>query len=131
MEQTGCTCAPMTLAIPRVKKSHMTIRPSLQPTASRVPCLLNAHVSAVLTQSSVPSESCTQNIVKNRKHTTWGLGSRDTSASGHFGTKLQCRSVRTVQHRYRTVLWHCMFLYVAWFCILHINMKTNTYHQSV
>lgn len=58
IEQIGCMCALMTFAIPRVKKSHITIRPSLQPTASNVPCLLKVHVTAILTQSSAPSKSC-------------------------------------------------------------------------
>lgn len=55
--QTGCTCAEKTLAIPRVKKSQMTMRPSLQPTARRVPYLLKAQVSAKDMQSRVPSNS--------------------------------------------------------------------------
>lgn len=54
---TGWTCAAMILAIPRVKKSHTTILPSLQPTASNVPRLLKAHVIATLTESKVPSNS--------------------------------------------------------------------------
>ena len=58
MEQIGCIWALITLAIPRVRKSQTTIRPSLQPTANSVPCLLNAQVTAMLTQSNVPSESC-------------------------------------------------------------------------
>ena len=56
-EHTGCTCAWMILAIPRVKKSHITIRPSLQPTAKSVPNLLNWHVIAIVIQSRVPSFS--------------------------------------------------------------------------
>jgi len=56
--QTGCTCALIILAIPRVRKSQITIRPSLHPTTSNVPCLLKAHVIAMLTQSNAPSNSC-------------------------------------------------------------------------
>ena len=57
MEHTGCMWAEIILAIPRVRKSHTTILPSLQPTASRVPLLLNAQVTANETQSRVPSNS--------------------------------------------------------------------------
>ena len=56
--QTGCTCAEIIFAIPLVKKSQITIRPSLQPTASKVPRLLKAHVTAIERQSRVPSNSC-------------------------------------------------------------------------
>ena len=56
-EQTGCTCALMILATPRVKKSQITILPSLQPTARRVPLLLNVQVTANDIQSNVPSNS--------------------------------------------------------------------------
>lgn len=59
-EQTGCTWALIIFAIPRVKKSHTTTRPSLQPTASKVPWRLKAQVTAMLTQSSAPSKSCTK-----------------------------------------------------------------------
>ena len=58
-EHTGCTWALMTLAMPRVRKSQMTIRPSLQPTANNVPWRLKAQVTAMLTQSKAPSKSCT------------------------------------------------------------------------
>lgn len=55
--QTGCTWAVIILAIPLVKKSHITIRPSLHPTASKVPLLLNEHVPAKDKESRVPSNS--------------------------------------------------------------------------
>lgn len=48
----------MILAMPRVRKSQMTMRPSLQPTASSVPQRLKVQVRAMLIQSSVPSASC-------------------------------------------------------------------------
>ena len=57
MLQTGWTWAEIIFAIPRVRKSHMTILPSLQPTASSVPRLLKAHVTGIERQSSVPSNS--------------------------------------------------------------------------
>lgn len=57
MLHTGCTWADMIFAIPRVKKSQTTIRPSLQPTARRVPYLLNEHVTANDIQSNEPSNS--------------------------------------------------------------------------
>lgn len=47
----------MILLIPLVKKSQITIRPSLHPTASKVPRRLKEHVIATLTQSRVPSYS--------------------------------------------------------------------------
>ena len=48
----------MIFAMPRVRKSQMTMRPSLHPTASNVPRLLNAHVTAILVaQSREPSKS--------------------------------------------------------------------------
>ena len=47
----------MILAIPRVRKSQMTILPSLQPTAKQVPRRLNAQVTANDMQSNVPSNS--------------------------------------------------------------------------
>lgn len=50
--------ALMILAIPLVRKSQMTMRPSLQPTASSVPQRLKVQVKAMLMQSSVPSASC-------------------------------------------------------------------------
>ena len=56
-EQTGWTWACMIFAIPLVRKSQMTILPSLHPTARRVPNLLNWHVTAIVTQSRVPSFS--------------------------------------------------------------------------
>lgn len=56
-EQTGWMCALMILAMPRVRKSQMTIRPSLQPTANRVPQRLKVQVRAMLIQSRVPSAS--------------------------------------------------------------------------
>ena len=55
--QTGCTWADIILAIPRVRKSQITIRPSLQPTAKSVPHLLKAHVTAREIQSKEPSNS--------------------------------------------------------------------------
>jgi hypothetical protein len=58
IEQTGCIWADIILAMPRVRKSHSTIRPSLQPTANNVPLLLNAHVTAREIQSRAPSNSC-------------------------------------------------------------------------
>lgn len=67
-EQTGWTWALITLAIPLVKKSHKTMRPSLQPTAKMVPCRLNTHVTAMLTQSKAPSNSWKKQdsvIIKN------------------------------------------------------------------
>lgn len=56
-EQTGWMCALMILAMPLVRKSQMTMRPSLQPTASRVPQRLKVQVRAMLIQSRVPSAS--------------------------------------------------------------------------
>lgn len=56
-EQTGWMCALIILAMPRVRKSQMTMRPSLQPTASRVPQRLKVQVRAMLIQSRVPSAS--------------------------------------------------------------------------
>jgi hypothetical protein len=47
----------MILAIPLVRKSQITILPSLHPTASKVPRLLNVHVTASEIQSNVPSNS--------------------------------------------------------------------------
>lgn len=47
----------MIFAIPRVKKSQTTIRPSLQPTAKSVPYLLNEQVTANEIQSREPSNS--------------------------------------------------------------------------
>lgn len=47
----------MILAMPLVKKSHITIRPSLHPTANNVPRLLKAQVTAKDTQSKAPSNS--------------------------------------------------------------------------
>lgn len=46
------------LAIPRVMKSQMAIRPSLQPTASCVPLLLKQQVRASLPESRMPSLCC-------------------------------------------------------------------------
>lgn len=62
----------MILAMPRVRKSQSTSLPSLQPTARRVPCLLNAQVIAMLTQSKVPSKSYNtqENFVYSEKHLT-------------------------------------------------------------
>jgi hypothetical protein len=57
-EHTGCTWALIIFAIPLVRKSQITIRPSLHPTASSVPRLLNAHVTANEMQSKAPSNSC-------------------------------------------------------------------------
>jgi len=57
-EHTGCTWALIIFAIPLVRKSQITIRPSLHPTASNVPRLLNAHVTANEIQSKAPSNSC-------------------------------------------------------------------------
>lgn len=54
---TGCTCAEMILAMPLVRKSQITMRPSLQPTANKVPRLLKAQVTAIDWQSKVPSNS--------------------------------------------------------------------------
>jgi hypothetical protein len=68
---SGWTWAVMILAMPRVRKSQMTIRPSLQPTAKRVPnllkkcqiiiCmkqdLLKQQVTAIEIQSREPSNS--------------------------------------------------------------------------
>ena len=55
--ETGWMCATITLATPRVKKSQITSRPSLQPTANSDPVLLKAHVRAGLTESKLPSNS--------------------------------------------------------------------------
>lgn len=55
--QTGCTWAEIILAMPLVRKSQITMRPSLHPTAKRVPYLLKAHVTANEMQSSEPSNS--------------------------------------------------------------------------
>lgn len=57
MLHTGWTWADMILAIPRVRKSQITMRPSLQPTANNVPYLLKAQVTANDMQSSEPSNS--------------------------------------------------------------------------
>lgn len=54
---TGCTWALIILQIPRVRKSQITIRPSLQPTASNVPRRLKTQVTANETQSRDPSNS--------------------------------------------------------------------------
>ena len=54
---TGWTWALIILAIPLVRKSQMTIRPSLQPTAKREPLRLNDAVTATLTESKLPSYS--------------------------------------------------------------------------
>jgi len=54
---TGCTWAEIIFAMPRVRKSQITMRPSLQPTAKRVPYLLKAHVTASEMQSREPSNS--------------------------------------------------------------------------
>lgn len=62
MLHTGWTWADIILAMPLVKKSHITIRPSLQPTAKRVPRLLNWHVTAIERESKVPSNSWKQAI---------------------------------------------------------------------
>merc|ERR1711862_252453 len=56
-EQTGWTCALRILVIPRVRKSQITILPSLHPTASKVPRRLNEQATAMLTQSRAPSKS--------------------------------------------------------------------------
>lgn len=56
-EQTGWTWAEMILAMPLVKKSQMTMRPSLQPTASDEPRRLKEQVTAKDMQSSAPSNS--------------------------------------------------------------------------
>ena len=52
----GCVCPVYDFAMPRVRKSHTTTRPSLQPTASNVPRRLKAHVRASLPQSRRPSQ---------------------------------------------------------------------------
>lgn len=65
-EHTGWMCALMILAMPRVRKSQMTMRPSLQPTASRVPQRLNVQVRAMLIQSRVPSASWQRKIRHRR-----------------------------------------------------------------
>ena len=57
---TGCTWALIILAIPLVRKSQITIRPSLQPTAKREPRRLNDAVPATLTESKLPSYSCNE-----------------------------------------------------------------------
>lgn len=59
---TGWTWALIIFAIPLVKKSQMTMRPSLQPTARREPLLLNDAVPATLTESKLPSYSCDQSV---------------------------------------------------------------------
>lgn len=56
-EQTGWTWALIILTIPLVKKSQITILPSLQPTASKVPLLLNEQDTAKEIQSKAPSNS--------------------------------------------------------------------------
>lgn len=43
--------------MPRVRKSQITILPSLQPTANNVPRLLNEQVTASEIQSKAPSNS--------------------------------------------------------------------------
>ena len=58
-EQIGWTWALINLEIPRVRKSQMTSLPSLQPTASKVPLLLNEQVTAIEMQSRAPSNSYT------------------------------------------------------------------------
>lgn len=47
MLHTGWTWADIILAMPLVRKSQITMRPSLQPTARSVPRLLKAHVTAI------------------------------------------------------------------------------------
>ena len=59
---TGCTWALIILAIPLVRKSQITIRPSLQPTAKREPRRLNDAVPATLTESKLPSYSCNESF---------------------------------------------------------------------
>uniref|UniRef100_A0A8W7Q264 Uncharacterized protein n=1 Tax=Anopheles coluzzii TaxID=1518534 RepID=A0A8W7Q264_ANOCL len=54
---TGCTWAEMIFAMPRVRKSQMTTRPSLQPTASRVPTSRNGTLPRCPRQSSAFSTS--------------------------------------------------------------------------
>lgn len=57
-EQIGCPAwARIFLATPRVKKSHITSRPSLQPTAKRLPLRLKEQQIARLEQSKTPSNS--------------------------------------------------------------------------
>lgn len=55
--QIGCTWAEIIFAMPRVKKSQTTMRPSLHPTARSVPYLLKQQVTANEIQSSDPSNS--------------------------------------------------------------------------
>jgi len=69
-EHTGWTWALIIFAIPLVRKSQMTIRPSLHPTASNVPRLLNAHVTANEMQSKAPSNSCNMKQLIS-KYSTW------------------------------------------------------------
>ena len=54
-EVMGWMCALHILAIPRVIKSQIAMRPSLHPTASIVPLRLKAHVRASLPESRIPS----------------------------------------------------------------------------
>ena len=56
-EQIGWTWAEIIFAIPRVRKSQITMRPSLHPTARSVPYLLKQHVTASEIQSKAPSYS--------------------------------------------------------------------------
>ena len=55
--QTGWTWAWMILAIPRVKKSHTTIRPSLQPTARSVPYLRTKQATPTIVQLPSPLQT--------------------------------------------------------------------------
>ena len=56
-EQIGDQSALMIFAMPRVKKSQITKRPSEQPTANSEPTLLKAQHTAIDAQSNVPSNS--------------------------------------------------------------------------
>lgn len=54
---TGCTCDDIIFAMPLVRISQMTMRPSLHPTARSVPYLLKEQVTAREMQSKDPSNS--------------------------------------------------------------------------
>lgn len=54
----GWMCPLQSRAIPRVMKSHIAMRPSLQPTARSVPLRLKAQVRASLPESRMPSLCC-------------------------------------------------------------------------
>lgn len=88
-EQTGWMWALMILAIPLVRKSQMTMRPSLQPTASSVPQRLKVQVRAMLMQSNVPSASWGERrAVRALRRAAAGRGSPAGRAIPYLGVVL-------------------------------------------